>query len=545
MSVVVGTLPGMVSGSEGRHGEEPTAASTAPAETAGRVLSHADKLRLESLRYATRPEAETYVAVMRTFTTGISGLLSDQSAAEVRQQLTDEYGIELDLDTVDMRLSQLVELGNLARSPRESEARSIKEYLQHRARYQLTQRGEAVHRMVEELLERAESAREVSSEMLGGILEGVRELNGINTATLDDLAPDDLARRITTLFAQFERLVNSTRDFYTYLSEVLRRFDLSPDEFKAYKNLLIDYLHRFVEEVGLHMPQIGVEITGLRPKIGALVERANAGQRLVGLDGTLARRDRGLDVDDWPGLAAWFLGEPGRDADAVQVRRLATEAMNALLSNLRRIVAGGAGERSRHRDLVTLARWFARADDATAHALWVAAFGLYPARHLSFQADREGTPTAPTTSWWHGPAAEVPVTLRNHGDRTVRGRIGRPADYSAAKRHRLEERQATERRRRAALAELEQWEGGHISDDARAELLGLYGTALLSAGGPLAVGEATSARAETGLRLVVRRTPGRHTVVTSPQGRLELVDLDLEIVPEAGADEDLRAEAGQ
>src|SRR5690606_6058932 len=102
---------------------------------------------------------------------------------------------------------------------------------------------------------------EVSSEMLGAILAGLRELDRLRAGALDEIEPDDLARRITTLFAQFERLVDSTRDFYTYLSEVLRRFDLDPDEFRAYKNLLIDYLHRFVEEIGLHMPQIGDEIT--------------------------------------------------------------------------------------------------------------------------------------------------------------------------------------------------------------------------------------------------------------------------------------------
>ncbi|WP_160148811.1 TIGR02677 family protein [Amycolatopsis alkalitolerans] len=528
LSVSVGTLPVMVLEAARPDGDAVSRAEeTARAETAGRVLSHADKLRLESLKYATRPEAETYVAIMRTFTGGISGLLSDQSAAEVRQRLIAEHGIELDLDTVDIRLSTLVELGNLARSPRESEARSIKEYLQHRARYQLTQRGEAVHRMVEDLLQRTEAAQEVSSEMLGGILAGLRELGRIDPATLVDVAPDDLARRIATMFAQFERLVDSTRDFYTYLSEVLRRFDLNPDEFKAYKNLLIDYLHRFVEEVGLHMPQIGDEIRSLQPKVAAMVDRANAGQRLVGLDGTRARRDRGLDVADWPSLAAWFLGEPGREADAVQVRGLATQAMNALLSNLRRIVADGAGERSRHRELITLARWFAEADDATAHALWAAAFGLYPARHLSFRADREGVPVPPTTSWWRGPAADVPVTLRNHGDRAVRGRVAKPPDYSVAKRRRLEERAASERRRLAALAELARWDGGRLSDDARGALLGLYGNALLAAGGPLADGGETSARAENGLRVVVRRAPGRHTVISSPQGTLELVDLDL------------------
>jgi hypothetical protein len=111
----------------------------------------------------------------------------------MRQRLIDEHGVELDLDTVDIRLSQLVELGNLARSPRESEARSIKEYLQHRARYQLTQRGGTVHRMVKELLQHAETAREVSSEMLGGILEDLRELNRIHPSSLAGIAPDDLA----------------------------------------------------------------------------------------------------------------------------------------------------------------------------------------------------------------------------------------------------------------------------------------------------------------------------------------------------------------
>jgi hypothetical protein len=44
-----------------------------------------------------------------------------------------EQGVGLDVDTVDDRLSYLVEHGNLARS--------LREYLQDRARYQLTPRA--------------------------------------------------------------------------------------------------------------------------------------------------------------------------------------------------------------------------------------------------------------------------------------------------------------------------------------------------------------------------------------------------------------------
>jgi Protein of unknown function (DUF2397) len=112
---------------------------------------------------------------MRTFTGGLSGLLSDRSAAEVTTALA-EKGIALDTDTTDTRLSYPVERGNLARNPRETEAASLRDYLQNRARYQLTQRCKLVHRQIEDLLGHSERAREVSSEMLGGIQAGLTAL---------------------------------------------------------------------------------------------------------------------------------------------------------------------------------------------------------------------------------------------------------------------------------------------------------------------------------------------------------------------------------
>ncbi|GAA5165818.1 DUF2397 family protein [Ornithinimicrobium tianjinense] len=199
------------------------------------VLEPAERLTLGALRYAVNDEAGTYLAIMRLFTAGISGFLSDQSAEEVTERLRGE-GLELDRDTVDQRLSYLVEHGNLARSPRETEARSVREYLTNRARYQLTPRGELVQRQVEELLARSDGAREVSSEMLPGMLAGLTALNGLCDAGLEQADPTDLATRISTLFAQFEVLVTSTRQFYSYLAQVLTRFDLGREEFVLFKS---------------------------------------------------------------------------------------------------------------------------------------------------------------------------------------------------------------------------------------------------------------------------------------------------------------------
>jgi uncharacterized protein (TIGR02677 family) len=503
------------------------------------TLPHADRVRLEALRYAAAgDEGPTYIAIMRTFTGEIAGLLSDQSAAEVAGRLSDQ-GVELATDTVDDRLSYLVEHGNLARSPREAEARSLREYLQNRARYQLTQRGELVHRFVEELLGHTESAREVSTEMLGGILAGLLALGRLDAAAVAAADPDELARDIGTVFAQFERLVSSTRDFYTYLSQVLVRYDLDRAEFQAFKTALLDYLQRFVDEIARHMPQLADALQRVRPQIPALCERANTGQRLLGIDGETARRAKGLDPADWSSLHAWFVGGGGRDSDAAGVRRLATDAMRALLVNLRRI-ATGRREQSRYGDLLALARWFAEADDATAHALWASAFGLYSCRHLAFAADDDADPVPPTASWWRTPSAEVPVALRRHGARTIRGRAGRRDDYGEAKAARIAERERAERLREAALAEIAAHPGRvgaiRLSDGARSTLLDLYARALVGRVRPLGPGDTAEVEVAGGAwRLVVRRTPGAGTVISSPAGRLELVDLTLDVVDVASA----------
>ena len=490
-----------------------------------------DRVRLEALRYAVNDEALVYVAIMRTFTGGLSGLLSDQSSAEVATRLC-EQGLDVDAEVADARLSYLVEHGNLARSPRETEARSLRDYLHNRARYQLTQRGELVHRHVEDLLDYSETAREVSSEMLGGILTGLLDLDQLDDAALAVADPDEVARRIGTVFAQFERLVASTREFYTYLTQVLSRYDLDRSEFQAFKGALLDYLQRFVDEVSRHMPQVADALGRVEPRVAALCSRANAGQRLLDLDGRAARRAPGLDPADWDGLHAWFAGGAGRDSDADGVRRLATEAMRALLTNLRRIASSGERERSRYGDLLRLARWFDEADDDQAHALWVAAFGLYSCRHLGFAAGGDDDPVAPTASWWSAPVADVPVMLRKQGERKVAGRSGRREDFSAAKAARLADRAHQERLRAESLAEIAALAGAsgraelgrvRVSNESRRQLLDLYARALAAGD----AGRGGDGGAGADVVVEVLRTPGRGTVVASPVGTMALVDLTL------------------
>ena len=373
------------------------------------------------------------------------------------------------------------------------------------------------------------------------MLLGLEELVSLCAHGLDQTDPREVAARITTLFAQFEVLVTSTRQFYSYLTQVLTRFDLGREEFVVFKGALIDYLQRFVDEVSRHMPQLADHLRTLEPRIPALCARASAGERLVGVDGSAARRATGLEPEDWKTLHTWFVGSGHRRSDADNVRRLATDAMRSLLTNLRRIAAGADRQQSRYGDLVRLAGWFDVSSDERAHELWAATFGLYAARHLAFAADPPGDPVPSTRSWWEAPPAEVPVGLRTHGDRRAGGRAGARVDYSAAKSARLAERRDQDRRLAAAVGELLACAGPisriRVSDAARTAFLDVYAKALAGLGRPLVEGMTGRAELRVAgrrLRLEVRSEPGASIRITSPAGVLTLHDLAADLQDASG-----------
>ena len=338
--------------------------------------------------------------------------------------------------------------------------------------------------------------------------------------------PDALAREIATVFAQFERLVSSTREFYTYLAQVLLRYDLDRAEFQAFKTALLDYLQRFVDEVARHMPQ---HRGGARRRSSPRCRRCGAGERrrsgCVGVGG----RGRAPCAGAGPsGLARPARLVRRRAGPATPtptgVRRLATEAMRALLVNLRRIAAERRPRAEPLRRSARLAGWFdggGRRHGARAVGVGVRPVLVPPPR---LPADDDGDPSPHTASWWRTPSAQVPMALRQLG-RTQGSAARRPArglqrrQASAARRAR-----SVERRRRAALAEIDRHAGrphGCGSPTRRAAaLLDLYARALIGTAAERPVG--SGGRGRVGRRSThrrsgwsVRATPG----VRRPCGR--------------------------
>ena len=481
--------------------------------------------RLVAYTYLTVPDRRTYLAIMRIFT---ATLLADLSAHDVAERLQESPSA----DTVAAKLDNLKTWGNLLPSSRPVKAASIREYHRVRSRYQLSPLGERIQRQADEVLATADAAREVSREMLGLVARGLAELRAAAQAP-GGVDPVESLERISTLFAQFGQFADSVRDFYAFLGQVIFRYDLDSAEFAGFKELLLDYAETITDDVAFFAPQIEQSLLGLwplLPEILARIDESDKGLQALRRAEIEVQRSRGRDLDDWASLHAWFFDDSGEGSQVSQLRDATLRALQALLANAKRMIRSSTGELSRRKDLLRLARWFDASDDATAHDIFVAAFGLYGARHLGVISDA-GDEVPATTSWWDGPVAQVPVALRQRGERAQRGRAASAEDYAAQRdRLRAEAAEATQRQR-AAAAELRAASSRladvRLSPAATSLLLDLVARSLAAAAPAFA--SADGADEDLGVGITLTRSPGIHTVIRGADGDLALDGLTLTI----------------
>lgn len=472
--------------------------------------------RLDLYRYTVADNRDEYLALMRLFT---ASLLTDLSAAEAQAALAD-HGVRLTVDEVAARCDQLETWGNLVRSVRDARVATVAEYLRSRSRYQVSKLGGRVHRTVEDLIATSDGAREVARELLGGIADTLARIDTRLDAA--DVDVDALASDVTTVFTSQQLFSESVKDFYAYLQQVLSRYDLAGAEYATFKSLLLDYVDLISADVARHAPAVSAGLAKVNARRPALLAHLSTLPSLSPLAGTVERLPGRSDAD-WDQITAWYDTSSGDRSGPDQLRSAARQALSQLLANAKRMLAASGTGVSRRSDLLRLAALLHTADTDTAHRLFNAAFGAYPARHLLLGPDQIDPRITVADSWWTTPGVEVPVALRERGDRAAIGRTA-PVPDPAAERARVEEDAArTAAAARAAVAELAatgDLHGATLTPAARD--LVLSELAVLLAGLDDGVtGTTTHLDASLGVALTV--TPAeRDTVITSTDGDLVL-----------------------
>lgn len=493
---------------------------TSPSDTA----ETAERLML--YRYVSAENAAEYLQLMRLFT---ETLLTDLSAAEAHEALLrNAPSTALTVDDIEHRCRQLVTWGNLVPSVRDARVATVGEWLRSRSRYQASKLGGRVHRQVDDVLRASDGAREVARELLGGTVQTLeRILAHLDGTPVDG---DALAGDVTTVFNNQRLFAESATDFYAFVQGRISRYDLGGPEYAAFKTMLLTYVDLISADVARHAPAVAALLEQIEGRLDLLLATLDS---LPGLTGTDEQTERspGRTRADWEELTAWYTGRRGRSGPT-QLRAAADQALGQLIANAKRMLAAAGTGVSRRADLLRLAVWFDEADTATAHRIFDAAFGAYPARHLLGGPDEDSGRAGATTSWWDSDPVDVPLALRERGDRTARGRTSRVPDPGLDRERLLAEAQAEADHKRAAAAELAaagNLDGAHLSPAAR-ELL-LDRLADLIAIDQLLEGPATST--DTDANLIVTATPvaGAYTVVHCSDGDLTVHDLELRADP--------------
>ncbi|MFI1884769.1 TIGR02677 family protein [Streptomyces jumonjinensis] len=453
-----------------------------------------------------------YRQVMRVFVVAKERFAVHLRPEDVRAALPAEAGSP-EPDAVVKALDALVGWGNLRADPDTARVTAVEDFYRKRFIYQLTQAGEAAEEALgvyDEALGRRGALQAVA---LHDIVTQLRALLVLAAEEQPDQAKTHLA--LDTLANRFAALADNARAFMGSLQRTIDLHNVEEEVFLAYKDRLIQYLERFIQDLitlGGRIARLILELEeagSIEPLLWAAAGREAADASPEEAEHA-EREAYDRWAGRWTGLAAWFISRDGRASQARLLRGRALGAIPQLLAVVRSLNERRAGRSDRSADFRTLARWFAEApDDDARHRLWRTAFGLYPARHLTVDADtlaaRAALPVPAATPWAEAEPLRISPQLRRTGSYERRG-----------KPRRVENRESS-RRRLAAIAAKQAAE----TTAARARLV-TGGVTRLSGLGELDPASFGLFLQLLGDALATWRPGMRHTVATSNDGSMEI-----------------------
>ncbi|MFF9567014.1 TIGR02677 family protein [Streptomyces sp. NPDC014685] len=409
-------------------------------EAAGRAPA-SSSVGYSPFAHLTAPNAPLYRQVMRTFLAAKERFAVHLRPEDVYAALEAESR-PADVEAVTKALDSLVGWGNLRADPDHARVTAVEDFYRRRFIYQLTRAGEAAEAALGAYDEVLGRHGELQAVALHDIVTQLRALLVI--AAQDEPDPAKAYLALSVLTTRFTDLADNARAFMGSLQRTIDLHDIEVEAFLAYKDRLIQYLERFIQDLITLGGRIALLIGELEDqgRVGPLL-RIAAAREAVDASPDDAEHAEAVAyerwADRWSGLAQWFVSGEGRESQARLLRGRALGSIPQLLAVVRQLNERRAGRSDRSADFRTLARWFAQApDDAARHRLWRVAFGLYPSRHLTVDGDtlaeRTAAPEPASTPWAGARPLRVSPQLRRTGSYERRGKPRRVADRGEAKR---------------------------------------------------------------------------------------------------------------
>lgn len=466
------------------------------------------------LTFVYRAMVEAFVAAKQSYTVE----LTPQEVVALVQR--ERLAVDGEFVTrIDERLAALVRWGNLAQRHDAAAVGRLEDFYRRRYVYRLTALGEAAHEAVLQVERTVGHSGSLQASMLGTVTARLQDL--IEASMAAKQVPQRVMGLFHELFAAFSTLAQEASAFMGELLNQNENNAPQPEHFMLRKRALIDYLTRFIGELRDRKDGIANAIITLHGKpMQDLLAVASRSPDLPPADGESdpAAHWRKRQNQRWEGVVAWFLGGAHGHATVHKLTQLAVEVVLELTRMLTRLDAAHGRSVDRRADFAKLAQMFADcADDAAAHSLWSAVFGLHSTRHFHLAEDDEEL-TSTRSSWWDAPPVAVPLPVRNNSPRGTVGKAGSVPDHAgnkqriAAQQHATREAAAQAQSLFVGRGEFKLSDLGTLTARQLAALLDLLDQVLADA--PDAAGVRCAISAEGTLEINLRPAQGEATLRT-------------------------------
>jgi uncharacterized protein (TIGR02677 family) len=376
------------------------------------------------------PNARLYRSVLAAFARAKERFIVHLRPEDVAAEL------HLDADEqLAQTLEQLVIWGNLRADVDTGRVTTVEDFHRKRSLYQLTAAGQAAEQAIAFYEEAIGRRGQLQSVALADIAEQLQSLNSF--AREPDPDPGKVHLLLLSLAERFSSLADNAQAFMSALRRAIDFSDGDVDGFLAYKERLIDYINKFIADLANSGAQIAVLLQELEnaghERLLELAARREAADAVPDSGDTAAGANERAEKEAldswrnrWRGLRDWFTSrDAGHPSQARLLRQAAVTAIKQLIDAVGLLNERRSGRSDRSADFRVLARWFAEApDDAAAHCLWRAAFGLSPARHLSVPGDTADAWNSLniSTTWAEAPPVHISPQLRKTGLYERRGK---------------------------------------------------------------------------------------------------------------------------
>lgn len=284
-------------------------------------------------------------------------------------------------------LDQLVRWNNLIARQETGRAQTIEEFKKKRYRYQCTPYTVEFERMLQKM--------ESEGESFGGSLEK-REFERLYEAlfSLEKIlhqsklpSAEDCFELWENIFNHFQSITKNTSDYIAHINSDEAEEQMQTEAFLVFKDQFTKYLRDFIIELqrtALKIQQLleTIDMPSLKLLIKQVVQHQQSIPRFSQTN-TDQRELLEKEQAKWKNLTIWFLGnEHGEsELDMLQVRT--NEQIRRITRIVQRLGERHHYHRSRKKDYLYLAKWFASLDNVDqAHELSSVVFGVFSTRHL-------------------------------------------------------------------------------------------------------------------------------------------------------------------